>query len=200
VQEQLIRVSQRHFRKKDMATHPWHDVPLPDDLASSFPVYIEIPKGSKVKYELDKATGLLWVDRILYSAVHYPANYGFVPRTYCEDRDPLDVLVLGQEEVAPQVLLRARAIGAMRMRDEKSLDHKLIAVHRDDPEYAVYQDIEELPQHRLLELRRFFLDYKKLEGKEVAVEAFLGPSEALTILRNAVELYQRKHPSLRTDV
>jgi inorganic pyrophosphatase len=177
-----------------MATHPWHDVPLPDDLRSYFPAYIEIPKGSKVKYELDNDTGLLWVDRILYSAVHYPANYGFVPRTYAEDGDPLDVLVLGQEEVAAQVLLRARAIGAMRMHDEKSLDHKLIAVHRDDPEYAVYQDIEELPQHRLLELRRFFLDYKKLEGKEVAVDAFLGPSEALAILRNAVELYQRKRP------
>lgn len=183
-----------------MGTHPWHDVPLPEDLASYFPVYIEIPKGSKVKYELDKTTGLLWVDRILYSAVHYPANYGFVPRTYCEDLDPLDVLVLSQEEVAPQVLLRARAVGAMRMRDEQSLDHKIIAVHRDDPEYAVYQDIEELPQHRLLELRRFFLDYKKLEGKEVSVEAFLGPREAMTILRNAVELYQRKRSSLRREV
>ncbi len=182
-----------------MGKHPWHDVPLPEDLASYFPVYIEIPKGSKVKYELDKATGLLWVDRILYSAVHYPANYGFVPRTYCEDRDPLDVLVLGQEEVAPQVLLRARAIGALRMHDEEHLDHKLIAVHRDDPEYAVYQDIEELPQHRLLELRRFFLDYKKLEGKEVAVDAFLGPAEAMAILRQAVELYERKRSSLRRD-
>jgi inorganic pyrophosphatase len=180
-----------------MGTHPWHDVPLPEDLTSYFPVYIEIPKGSKVKYELDKSTGLLWVDRILYSAVHYPANYGFVPRTYAEDDDPLDVLVLGQEEVAPQVLLRATAIGAMRMRDEKSLDNKIIAVHRDDPEYALYQDIEELPPHRLLELRRFFLDYKKLEGKEVAVEAFLGPSEALSILRNAIEVYSRKRPDVR---
>jgi inorganic pyrophosphatase len=178
-----------------MAKHPWHDVPLPEDLTSYFPVYIEIPKGSKVKYELDKATGLLWVDRILYSAVHYPANYGFVPRTYGEDGDPLDVLVLGQEAVVPQVLLRARAIGALRMRDGNSLDHKLIAVHRDDPEYAAYQDIDELPQHRLLELRRFFLDYKILEGKEVAVDAFLGPSEALAILRGALDLYQRKRPS-----
>ncbi|HLJ93396.1 MAG TPA: inorganic diphosphatase [Gemmataceae bacterium] len=180
-----------------MGVHPWHDVPLPEDPASYFPVYIEIPKGSKVKYELDKATGLLWVDRILYSAVHYPANYGFVPRTYCEDQDPLDVLVLAQEAVAPQVLLRARAIGAMRMRDEQSMDHKLIAVHRDDPDYSVYQDIEELPQHRLLELRRFFLDYKKLEGKEVTVDAFLGPSEAFAILRNAIELYEVKRLSLR---
>lgn len=182
-----------------MATHPWHDIALPEDRQSYFPVYIEIPKGSKIKYELDKATGLLWVDRILYSAVHYPANYGFVPRTYCEDHDPLDVLVLGQEPVAPQVLLRAHVIGALQMRDERGTDHKLIAVHRDDPEYAVYQDIEELPQHRLLELRRFFLDYKILEGKEVAVDAFLGPSEALAILENAIALYERKRPSLRSN-
>jgi inorganic pyrophosphatase len=182
-----------------MAVHPWHDVPLPEDLASYFPVYIEIPMGSKVKYELDKATGLLWVDRILYSAVHYPANYGFVPRTYSEDGDPLDVLVLGQEPVAPQVVLRAHAIGAMRMHDDHSLDHKLIAVHWDDPDYAVYLDIDELPQHRLLELRRFFLDYKKLGGKEVVVDAFLGPSEALDILRNTAELYKRKQRGRRSE-
>jgi inorganic pyrophosphatase len=197
MREQAGRRFGRRSQEEKMATHPWHDVPLPDDLASYFPAYIEIPKGSKVKYELDKATGLLWVDRILYSAVHYPANYGFVPRTYAEDGDPLDVLVLGQEAVGPQVLLRATVIGAMRMRDEKSVDDKLIAVHRDDPEYAAYQDIEELPQHRLLELRRFFLDYKKLEGKDVAVEGFLNPSEALTVLRNAVELYQRNASELR---
>src|SRR5215467_8976923 len=124
-----------------MSAHPWHDVPIPNDPAVSFPVYIEIPKGSKVKYELDKTTGLLRVDRVLYSAVHYPANYGFIPRTYCEDSDPLDVLVLGQEEVGPQVLLRARAIGAMRMRDDKGQDDKIIAVHEDDPEYVIYRDI-----------------------------------------------------------
>src|SRR5579885_2436586 len=102
-----------------MSAHPWHDVPLPADVSDWFPVFIEIPKNSRVKYELDKATGLLRVDRVLYSAVHYPANYGFVPRTYAPDGDPLDVLVLGQEAVVPGVLLRGRAIGVMRMRDEK---------------------------------------------------------------------------------
>src|SRR3954462_4780449 len=102
--------------------HPWHDIGIEEPIEEGFPAFIEIPKGSKVKYELDKATGLLRVDRVLYSAVHYPANYGFIPRTYCEDGDPLDVLVLGQEDVAPQVLLRARAIGAMRMRDDKGQD------------------------------------------------------------------------------
>ncbi|HEV3263458.1 MAG TPA: inorganic diphosphatase [Gemmataceae bacterium] len=180
-----------------MALHPWHDVPLPDDLAAWFPAFIEIPKGSKVKYELDKPTGLLRVDRVLYSSVHYPANYGFVPRTYCADEDPLDVLVLGQEEVAPQVLMRARAIGVMRMQDDKGQDDKIIAVHEDDPEYVVYRDIDNLPHHRLRELKRFFLDYKTLEDKQVLVEGFLGAGEALATLHEAVALYAEKRDSLR---
>jgi inorganic pyrophosphatase len=180
-----------------MSTNPWHDVPLPDDLAAWFPVFIEIPKGSKVKYELDKATGLLRVDRILYSAVHYPENYGFVPRTYYSDGDPLDVLVLGQEAVVPGVLLRARAIGAMRMRDDHGLDDKLIAVHVDDPEYEGYPNIAALPPHRLRELERFFLDYKMLEEKTVEVHGLLGPAEGLALLREAVALYARKRDTLR---
>jgi inorganic pyrophosphatase len=175
-----------------MSAHPWHDVPLPADPTAWFPVYIEIPKGSKVKYELDKETGLLRVDRILYSAVYYPANYGFVPRTYCGDGDPLDVLVLGQEEVVPQALLRARAIGLMRMRDEKGADDKLIAVHVDDPEYTDYTDISQLPPHRLRELERFFLDYKILENKEVEVEGFQGVAEAQSALREAIDYYPHR--------
>src|SRR5262245_53603792 len=180
-----------------MSTHPWHDVPLPGDLAEWFPVYIEIPRGAKVKYELDKPTGLLRVDRVLYSAVHYPANYGFVPRTYCADGDPLDVLVLGQDEVAPNVLMRARAIGVMRMRDDKGQDDKIIAVHVDDPEYQGYKHIKDLPQHRLRELERFFLDYKVLEGKNVEVETPLGVKEALAVLREAIALYARDRKKLR---
>jgi inorganic pyrophosphatase len=175
-----------------MSAHPWHDVPLPADPTAWFPVYIEIPKGSKVKYELDKDTGLLRVDRILYSAVYYPANYGFVPRTYCGDGDPLDVLVLGQEEVVPQALLRARAIGLMRMRDEKGADDKVIAVHVDDPEYTDYTDIAQLPPHRLRELERFFLDYKILEDKEVEVEGFQGVAEAQRALQEAIDYYPRR--------
>jgi inorganic pyrophosphatase len=180
-----------------MSAHPWHDVPLPDDPAAWFPVFIEIPKGSKVKYELDKATGLLEVNRVLYSAVYYPANYGFVPRTYCPDGDPLDVLVLGQEEVAPGVLMRARAIGVMRMRDENGQDDKLIAVHLDDPEYVDYHDIADLRPHRLRELQRFFLDYKVLEGKEVVVEAPLGVAEALSTLQEGIAFYAREREALR---
>lgn len=176
--------------------HPWHDVRLPDDPEAWFPVFIEIPMGSKVKYELDKGTGLLRVDRVLYSAVHYPANYGFVPRTYCDDDDPLDVLVLG-EEVAPGVLLRAHAIGVMRMRDDKGIDDKIIAVHVDDPAYAGFHGIKELAPHRLRELQRFFMDYKTLEGKTVEVDEPLGPEEAMRVLREAIALYNREHNRLR---
>ena len=178
-----------------MIAHPWHDVPLPGDLSLWFPCYIEIPKGSKVKYELNKETGLLMVDRVLYSSVFYPANYGFVPRTYCPDNDPLDVLVMGRE-VAPGVLLRARAIGVMRMLDEKGQDDKLIAVHDDDPEYKEHKSIDDLPPHRLRELQRFFMDYKTLEGKEVVVDAPLGVDEAMPILREAVLFYARERNHL----
>jgi inorganic pyrophosphatase len=180
-----------------MSAHPWHDVPLPQDLSAWFPVFIEIPKGSKVKYELDKKTGLLRVDRVLYSSVVYPANYGFVPRTYWPDGDPLDVLVLGQEEVVPMALMRARAIGAMRMRDDKAEDTKVIAVHEDDPEYESYRSIEELRPHRLRELQRFFLDYKVLEGKDVKIEGLIGPAEAVALVRKAAELYTKKEAELR---
>src|SRR3954453_17770508 len=115
-----------------MIAHPWHDVPLPNDPTAWFPAYVEIPQGSKIKYELDKESGLLKVDRVLYSAVHYPANYGFVPRTYAGGEDPLEVLVLGQEPVDPLAFLDARAIGGFRMRDEHGEDVKIIAVHVND--------------------------------------------------------------------
>ncbi|MBY0528094.1 MAG: inorganic diphosphatase [Gemmataceae bacterium] len=180
-----------------MSAHPWHEVPLSDDLAAWFPAFIEIPAGSKVKYELDKPTGLLRVDRVLYSAVHYPANYGFIPQTYCPDNDPLDVLVLGQEAVVPATLLRARAIGVMRMLDGGAEDDKIIAVHLDDPDYVQYRSIDDLAPHRLLELRRFFQDYKVLEGKEVKVEVPHGVDEALRILREAVALYAKERERLR---
>ena len=149
--------------------HPWHDVALGEDIESSFWAVIEIPMGSKVKYELDKPTELLRVDRVLYSAVHYPANYGFLPQTYALDDDPLDVLVLGQEPVVPLCLVRARAIGVITMSDDKGPDDKIVAIHVDDPEYAHYRDVSELPPHRMKELERFFLDYKVLEEKAVHI-------------------------------
>jgi inorganic pyrophosphatase len=147
--------------------------------------------GSKNKYELDKETGLLKLDRVLYSAVHYPANYGFIPRTFCEDGDPLDVLVLGQEPVDPLTLLDARAIGVMRMRDEKGLDDKVIAVSVKDPAVTEYVDHTQLPGHLLREIKRFFQDYKILEHKEVVIEEFMGPADAIRIVRDALSLYRK---------
>src|SRR5579872_4602700 len=177
--------------------HPWHDYPLDERiLTERFPAIIEVPMGSKNKYELDKASGLLRLDRVLYSAVYYPANYGFIPRTYCDDGDPLDVLVLGQEPVVPQAILRAKAIGVMPMRDEKGQDDKVIAVHLDDAAYRDYAHIVELPQHLLLQVQRFFLDYKVLEGKKVSLERPHGPGEALSILNAAREHYIRHRDEL----
>jgi inorganic pyrophosphatase len=170
--------------------HPWHDTYVDDRLIeTAFPAIIEIPKGSTNKYELDKETGLLRLDRVLYSAVYYPADYGFIPRTFCDDGDPLDVLVLGQEPVYPMTIVEARPIGVMRMRDEKGVDDKIVAVSVRDPSYADYRDKDELPAHVLRQLRRFFEDYKVLEHKQVIVEDLLGPASALDIIRDALALY-----------
>src|SRR5436190_12147075 len=175
-----------------MASHPWHDTYVDDTIVDrAFPVLIEIPKGSKNKYELDKDTGLLRLDRVLYSAVYYPADYGFIPRTYCDDGDPLDALVLGQEPVYPLTLVQARAIGVMRMRDEKGIDDKILAVSVRDPAFADYHDKAQLPPHVLREVRRFFEDYKTLEQKQVVVEDLLGPEEAVTIIREALHMYRQ---------
>jgi inorganic pyrophosphatase len=172
--------------------HAWHDIYVDDHLIeTAFPVVIEVPMGSKNKYELDKETGLLKLDRVLYSAVHYPANYGFIPRTFCEDGDPLDALVLGQEPVNPLTMMDARAIGVMRMRDEKGLDDKIIAVSVRDPAVSDYMDHTQLPAHLLREIRRFFEDYKTLEHKQVVVEDFMGPVDAIRIVREGLDMYRK---------
>jgi inorganic pyrophosphatase len=172
--------------------HPWHDTYLDDSvLETAFPVVIEIPKGSTNKYELDKETGLLRLDRVLYSAVYYPADYGFIPRTYCDDGDPLDALVLGQEPVYPLTIVEARAIGVMRMRDEKGIDDKIVAVSVRDPNFSHYTDQAQLPSHVLLQLRRFFEDYKVLEHKQVVVEDMQGPADAIAIIGEALEMYRK---------
>jgi inorganic pyrophosphatase len=172
--------------------HPWHDIYVDDAIiATAFPTVIEIPKGSKNKYELDKETGVLRLDRALHSAVYYPADYGFIPRTYCDDGDPLDVMVLAQEPVYPLTLVEARAIGVMRMRDEKGIDDKVVAVSVHDPAYSDYSDKDQLPSHVLRQVRRFFQDYKVLENKQVVVADLLGPAEAIVIISDALELYRK---------
>lgn len=176
--------------------NPWHDVNPGENIQDSFRAVIEIPKGSKCKYELDKQTGLLRVDRVLYRSVHYPANYGFIPQTYCPDDDPLDVLVLGQEPIVPMALVNARAIGAIRMVDKGQEDDKIIAIHVNDPEYSDYREIEQLPSHRMHEIRRFFEDYKLLEKSPVVVNKTLGREDAEQIILEAIESYRAKRSQL----
>jgi inorganic pyrophosphatase len=169
--------------------HAWHDVTPGEHLPAEFTAVIEIPMGSSVKYELDKETGMLRLDRILYSAVYYPANYGFVPQTFAEDDDPLDVLVLCQEPVAPLTLVDARVIGLMTMVDSGKKDHKILAVAMHDPEYNGFHEAQELPTHRLTMLRRFFQDYKTLEGKAVEVDEFEPAAAALPVIEAALARY-----------
>jgi inorganic pyrophosphatase len=179
-------------------SHPWHDLPNnPEGSELGFNVVIEIPKGSKVKYELDKPTGLLRVDRILYSSVHYPANYGFLPRSYCDDGDPLDVLVLGNEPVHPLSIMRAKAIGVLLMDDEGSDDSKILAVHVHDPALNQIRDLNELPPHTFREIQRFFEEYKVLEEKEVNVKEVLGAEAANEAVKESFAHYRREESRLR---
>jgi len=153
---------------------------------------IEIPQGGEpVKYEIDKESGALMVDRFLHTAMFYPANYGFIPQTYAEDDDPLDVLVLCQEAVAPMTLVTARAIGLMTMLDTGKPDHKILAVAVGDPEFNSFREASELPPHRLMMLRRFFQDYKFLEGKSVEVDEIQSSELALPIIEDSLQRYSK---------
>src|SRR5438105_5460573 len=169
--------------------HPWHDVTPGNKLPQEFYGIVEIPFGSSVKYELDKTSGLIKLDRVLYSAVYYPANYGFIPQTLAEDDDPLDVLVLCQETVVPLTLIHARTIGLMTMLDGGKKDHKIIAIATEDPEFNSYREASEMPPHRLRMLRRFFQDYKLLDGKAVEVDEILPVREAYPVIEDALHRY-----------
>jgi len=177
--------------------HAWHDVSPGNELPRDFQSVIEIPLGSNVKYELHKPTGLLKMDRIIHSAVFYPANYGFIPQTYAEDNDPLDVLVLCQEPVQPLSLIKARAIGLMTMIDSGASDDKIIAVATNDPEFNTYVEAKELPAHRLLVLKRFFQDYKQLEGKQVQVEDIRPEYAAANVIEKALARYKKEREHVR---
>jgi len=172
--------------------HPWHDVTPGAKVPKEFDCVIEIPSGSSVKYELDKTSGLIRLDRMLYSAVYYPANYGFIPQTLAEDGDPLDVLVMCQEAVVPLTQIHARAVGLMTMIDSGKPDHKIISVATEDPEFNLYHEVREMPPHRLLMLRRFFQDYKQLEGKVVKVNKIQPAGKAHPIITDALRRYSEQ--------
>ncbi len=172
----------------------WHDMDPARITPDSFHAVIEIPKGSKNKYELDKSTGLLILDRILYTSTHYPANYGFIPLTYADDYDPLDVLVLCSEAIHPLTLVKCYPIGVIKMMDNGRADEKIIAIPFDDPTYNGYRSIFALPRHVYNEMSHFFSVYKSLEKKKAAVDEVLDAPDAKEIIKNAIEQYKIKFP------
>lgn len=169
----------------------WHDINPERITPEDFICVVEISKGSKKKYELDKETGYIILDRILHTSTHYPANYGFIPRTYGDDFDPLDVLLLCSEDLEPLTLVRAYPIGVIKMIDNGRGDEKIIAIPFNDPTYNNYKDISQLPKHIFDEMRHFFEVYKNLEHKETAVDEVKGKEEAVKIIKDAIENYNR---------
>ena len=170
----------------------WHDIDPARIAPERFMVVIEIPKGSKTKYELDKQTGLLELDRILHTSTHYPANYGFIPRTYADDLDPLDVLVLCSETIYPMTLIQCYPIGVITMLDQGRLDEKIIAIPFQDPSYNSYHDVSELPAHLFTEISHFFSVYKNLEGKETVVDELRGKDAARDVIQKCLDAYIEK--------
>lgn len=169
----------------------WHDISAEKITPDDFYAVIEITKGSKNKYELDKETGLMVLDRILYTSTHYPANYGFIPRTYAEDCDPLDVLVLCSEQINQLTLVRCYPIGVIPMTDNGAMDYKIIAIPFNDPTYNSYKSIDELPTHIYEEMKHFFSVYKTLEGKKTLVDECMGKEDALRIVADAIDSYKK---------
>lgn len=170
--------------------HPWHNVSFGDQAPDIVTALIEIPKGSKAKYEVDKVSGLLKLDRVLFSSVFYPANYGFIPQTLGDDHDPLDILVLSQIEIVPLCLVKARVIGVMRMIDNNEGDDKIIAVAENDMSVNHIKDISELPAHFIEELQNFFENYTKLEKKKVRIDGFQSIDKAKEIIVRAIDFYK----------
>lgn len=171
--------------------NPWHKVKIGDNAPSIVNGIIEIPKNTRAKYELDKESGMLLLDRVLFSSMYYPANYGFIPRTYCDDNDPLDILVLSQITIVPMCIVSAKVIGVMRMMDDGEMDDKIIAVAEHDMSVKHIDDISELPEHFFKELKNFFEDYKKLENKSVEVDDFQGADVAKEIVKQSMIDYEK---------
>ena len=170
----------------------WHDISPARITENDFIAVIEIEKGSKKKYELDKETGSLILDRILYTSTHYPANYGLIPRTYADDGDPLDVLLLCSEVIQPLSLVQCYPIGVITMKDQGRLDEKIIAIPFHDPTYNTYHDVSELPSHIFTEMSHFFTVYKNLEGKETVVDELEGAAAAREVIQKCLDAYIEK--------
>lgn len=175
-----------------MNLNPWYNVSFGEKAPKIVNGIIEIPKGNRAKYELDKESGMLKLDRVLFSSVYYPANYGFIPRTYCDDNDPLDILIISQIDIVPMCIVSVKVIGVMRMIDGGEADDKIIAVAEGDTSVNHINDISELPHYFISELKSFFEDYKKLENKEVVVEQFQNHEIAEEILKKAIFDYKNK--------
>lgn len=172
-------------------TNPWHKVEIGDNAPNCVNGIIEIPKNTRAKYELDKDSGMLKLDRVLYSSMYYPANYGFIPRTYCDDNDPLDILILSQITIVPMCIVSAKVIGVMHMIDNGESDDKIIAVAEHDMSVNQINDISELPAHSLKEIKNFFEDYKKLENKSVEVDEFQNAEKARQVVHQSQLDYEK---------
>lgn len=181
------------------AMNPWHDIDLARITPEKFVAIIEIPKGSKKKYELDKETGLIKLDRILFTSTHYPSNYGFIPRTLADDNDPLDVLVLCSEILDPLTMVECYPIGVVKMVDNQEVDEKIIAIPFRDPVYSGYRDISTLPQHVLHEISHFFEVYKSLEHSETSVKTIVDREKALEIIEASMKTYDEVFPPVSED-
>jgi inorganic pyrophosphatase len=179
--------------------HPWHGASFGEQAPETVNALIEIPQGSRSKYEVDKETGLLKLDRVIYSSFHYPINYGFIPQTLGQDNDPLDILVLCSQAIQPLCLVQATVIGNMQMIDSGKQDDKIIAVASKDPSVNHYKNVDELPQHFLLELRNYFEQYKVLENKKVEIDNFQNKAAALQIINDAIRFYKENFKTLRGE-
>lgn len=177
-----------------MVQHPWHEVRIGDQPPHHVNAIIEIPRGSRAKYEIDKESGLIKLDRVIYASMYYPLNYGFIPQTLGEDNDPLDIVVLTQVSVVPRCLIPSKVIGVMRMIDRGEADDKIIAVAEQDASVSHLRDVSELPDFFRVELKHFFENYKALENKKVVVDDFLGAAQAHPIIERSIQYYKEKFP------
>jgi len=177
-----------------MVQHPWHEVSIGDNPPEFVNGIIEIPKGSRAKYEIDKESGLIKLDRVIYASMYYPLNYGFIPQTLGEDHDPLDIVVLTQVTVVPRCLIPSKVIGVMRMIDKGEADDKIIAVAMQDVSVSHIEDVKDMPEYFRAELKHFFENYKTLENKKVVVDEFQSKDKAMQIILESIDLYKKEYP------